>query len=158
MLHLESKEYDLNMLLSFDFELLKEILLKLAKSQDKLENEIKKINAANIKRDNTLLKLEQYVFNSTQYSTDNLNNFNIKTNENDINEINNYNETENTEKNNNINENNININKNNYDENQVKNEKENEQNKTKDDKTNQSYSQNQKISQKNIIIEKKEVE
>ena len=158
MLHLESKEYDLNMLLSFDFELLKEILLKLAKSQDKLENEIKKINAANIKRDNTLLKLEQYVFSSTQYSTDNLNNFNIKTNENDINEINNYNETENTEKNNNINENNININKNNYDENQVKNEKENEQNKTKDDKTNQSYSQNQKISQKNIIIEKKEVE
>ena len=157
MLHLESKEYDLNMLLSFDFELLKEILLKLAKSQDKLENEIKKINAANIKRDNTLLKLEQYVFNSSQYSTDNLNNFNIKSNENenDINEINNYKETENTEKNNNINENNININKNNYDENQVKNEKEKE---NEQDKTNQNYSQNQKISQKNVLIEKKAVE
>ena len=45
MLHLESKEYDLNMLLSF--EMLKEVLLKLSRAQDKLENEIKLINLNN---------------------------------------------------------------------------------------------------------------
>ena len=50
MLKLEQTEYDLNTLFSFD--VLKEILLKLAKSQIKLENEI-----ANIK--NTLILCHQ---------------------------------------------------------------------------------------------------
>ena len=176
MLHLESKEYDLKMLLNF--EMLKEILLNLAKSQDKLENEIKNIHTANIKRDNMLLKLEQYVFNSTtQYSNDNQNNFNARNNENnenvnenDINELNNYKEEEIIGKDNNINENEININENqDFDKNQPKNENENineqKQKKTNDNKdisnqdtnNNQNYSQNQKTTEKNII-EKKNVE
>ena len=41
MLNLDKKEYDLNTL--FSFEVLKEILLKLARSQDKIENDIKNI-------------------------------------------------------------------------------------------------------------------
>ena len=66
MLHLEKKEYDLNMLLNF--EMLKEILLKLAKSQDKLEDEINNMNQLNSKRDKIIIQLEKKIFNSSTYA------------------------------------------------------------------------------------------
>ena len=62
---LEKKEYNLNMLLNF--EMLKEILIKLSKSQDKLENEIKSIHQMNSKRDNLIIQLEKSVFNNSSY-------------------------------------------------------------------------------------------
>ena len=68
MLHLEKKEYDLNMLLNF--EMLKEILLKLAKSQDKLEDEINNMNQLNSKRDKIIIQLEKKIFNSSTYADD----------------------------------------------------------------------------------------
>ena len=45
MLNLEEKEYDLNFLCSFtfDFQMLKEILIKLAKSNIDLQNKLKKL-------------------------------------------------------------------------------------------------------------------
>ena len=49
MLNLGKTEYDLNTL--FSFEILKEILLKLAKSQINLEEEIKKIKNTTSKHD-----------------------------------------------------------------------------------------------------------
>ena len=61
MLHLDSKEYDLNTL--FSFEVLKEILLKLARGQDKLENDVRNMKQ-NIS--NRIIKLEQTIFNSSE--------------------------------------------------------------------------------------------
>ena len=55
----EKKEYNLNAVLNFD--LLKEILYKLLISQENIENEIDKINKANIKRDNDISKLEKII-------------------------------------------------------------------------------------------------
>ena len=61
MINLSSKEYDLNSLFSFDS--LKEILLELAKSQIKLENEIKNLHEENKKRDTTILTLQEIINN-----------------------------------------------------------------------------------------------
>jgi len=61
MLHLDSKEYDLNTL--FSFEVLKEILLKLARGQDKLENDVRNMKQ-NIS--NRIIKLEQAIFNTSE--------------------------------------------------------------------------------------------
>ena len=84
MLHLERKEYDLNMLLNF--EMLKEILLKLAKSQDKLEDEINNMNQMNSKRDKIIIKLEKEIFKTSTYIDDkNQNQFNINQNGNEMN-------------------------------------------------------------------------
>ena len=49
MLKLEEKDYDLNFLFkfSFDFAMLKEILLKLAKSNKDLESRIKHLEKSN---------------------------------------------------------------------------------------------------------------
>ena len=66
MLHLDSKEYDLNTL--FSFEVLKEILLKLARGQDKLENDVRNMKQS---ISNRIIKLEQTIFN-----TENENEFN----------------------------------------------------------------------------------
>ena len=66
MLQLEKKEYDLSFLLNF--EMLKEILIKLSKSQDKLENEIRNIHQFNSKRDSMIIELEKKVFNTTNHS------------------------------------------------------------------------------------------
>ena len=57
MLNLSTKEFDLNTLFSFDS--LKEILLELAKSQIKLENEIKNIQQENQERDKKILSLNK---------------------------------------------------------------------------------------------------
>ena len=52
MLNLDKKEYDLNTV--FNYDILKEILLKLAKSQIKLEEEIKSIKNFNTNRDRAI--------------------------------------------------------------------------------------------------------
>ena len=65
MLHIEKKEYNLNMLLNF--EMLKEILIKLSISQEKLEDEIKSIHQMNSKRDDIIIKLEKTVFNTSDH-------------------------------------------------------------------------------------------
>ena len=61
MLNLDNKEYDLNAL--FSFEVLKEILLKLARGQDKLENDVRNLKQ-NIS--NRIIKLEQTIFNTSE--------------------------------------------------------------------------------------------
>ena len=65
MLHIEKKEYNLNMLLNF--EMLKEILIKLSISQEKLEEEIKSIHQMNSKRDDIIIKLEKTVFDTSEH-------------------------------------------------------------------------------------------
>ena len=161
MLHLESKEYDLNMLLSF--EMLKEVLLKLSRAQDKLENEIKLINLNNSKRDNIIIKLEKTVFNTTTHS-DNIQKASVEKQKNNYNESeNNINEIQDKDLDN-KNQNEININKNlNYDKiNEKQNEKEHintneneqiEQNNQKDESSinNQDFSQNKKSPEKKLV-------
>ena len=62
MLILEKEEFDLNFLFSFDS--LKRILLKLAKSQNKLENEMKSMKQNISKRDKIIFNIRQKVFNN----------------------------------------------------------------------------------------------
>ena len=88
MLHLKNKEYDLNTL--FSFEVLKEILLKLARSQDKLEGDINIIRQNISKRDQILFKLEKAVFNTTSESELNQDDFNQNEIEQNEEEDNNY--------------------------------------------------------------------
>ena len=85
MLHLDKTDYDLNTL--FSFEILKEILLKLARSQDKIENEINTMKKSNIKRDKKISKIAKVMNESLELS------------ENDSNEE--INNDENLEQNNN---------------------------------------------------------
>ena len=85
MLHLDKTDYDLNTL--FSFEVLKEILLKLAVSQDKIEKELNTMKRSNIKRDKVISKITKEMNISLEFS------------ENDINEDNNN--EENLEQNNN---------------------------------------------------------
>ena len=61
MLKLEEKDYDLNFLFkfSFDFAMLKEILLKLAKSNKDLESRIKHLEKSNEEKDNRISNLEE---------------------------------------------------------------------------------------------------
>ena len=62
MLNLSTKEYDLNTLFSFDC--LKEILIELAKSQIKLEKDMKNIQSENQKRDQRILKIQKILNNN----------------------------------------------------------------------------------------------
>ena len=66
MLHLDKTDYDLNTL--FSFEILKEILLKLARSQDKIENEINTMKKSNIKRDKKISKIAKVMNESLELS------------------------------------------------------------------------------------------
>ena len=88
MLNLDNKEYDLNTL--FSFEVLKEILLKLARSQDKIENDINNMKQNISKKDKIILKLQKAVFNQTdgneEDDEDDFNNNEIDDNENKIKE------------------------------------------------------------------------
>ena len=59
MLNLSSKAFDLNTLFSFDS--LKEILLELAKSQIKLENEINTMKEENKERDKKIISLNKNI-------------------------------------------------------------------------------------------------
>ena len=61
MLHLPTKDYDLNTL--FCFESLKEILIELAKTQIKMENELQNIQEGNKERDKTILELKSIMNN-----------------------------------------------------------------------------------------------
>ena len=110
MLNLSSKEYDLNTL--FSFESLKEILIELAKSQIKLENEITNINIENGKRDKKMVNFQKILnnykveINFNKQKDNNENNVDIEDNYNEIENENNDIEEDND---NNENENEINI-------------------------------------------------
>ena len=87
MLHLSEKEFNLNTL--FCFESLKEILLELAKSQIKLENDIKNIYDENKKRDNTIFESTKIINNiqevlKTNEENENHKEFYDKKDENEI--------------------------------------------------------------------------
>ena len=115
MLKLEKTEYDLNTLFSFD--VLKEILLKLAKSQIKLENEINDIKNKLENKEDELQSEEE----EDNYYNNNITNQNINNNIYNSNNQENNNEINNNDKDgNNINEeNNMNqINQNEDKENQ----------------------------------------
>jgi hypothetical protein len=94
MLNLSTKEYDLNTL--FSFESLKEILLELAKSQIKLENDIKNIQEDNKNRDITISNVQKMINNYKKQ--DSFNEINIEeqdnynNNDKDNNFTNNYND------------------------------------------------------------------
>ena len=68
ILNLSTKEFDLNTL--FSFESLKEILLELAKSQIKLENEIKNIKDDNKERDKKIIYLNKFIKNNDIYNSE----------------------------------------------------------------------------------------
>jgi hypothetical protein len=61
MLKLEEKEYDFNLLcnFTFDFEMLKEVLIKLAKSNQKLEKKVKRLEKSNNEKNKRLSTLEE---------------------------------------------------------------------------------------------------
>ena len=62
MLKLNDKDFELNAL--FNYELLKQLLLELAKSQSKLENEMNKMKISNEKRDKIMMKLKERLDNN----------------------------------------------------------------------------------------------
>ena len=73
MLKLNENEYNLDNLLGINFDLLKEILLKLAQSDNKISLEINDINNTNIFRDQRISDLEQKIteLNNTINNIDN---------------------------------------------------------------------------------------
>ena len=101
MLKLDKTEYDLNMLFSFD--ILKEILLKLAKSQIRLENEIDNIKNSLKNKDDDLALEEEDRGDEESYENNNINiNINYSGNnqeENNYDNNNDINENDNVEDN-----------------------------------------------------------
>ena len=69
MLTIEEKDYDLKYLLQFD--MLREILIKLAKNQRSLQNDIDSIKNSNIERDSKIMSLQEYIKGETGDSEDN---------------------------------------------------------------------------------------
>ena len=61
MLKLDEKEYNLDNLFGINFDLLKEILLKLSKSDNNILIEINELKNSNIIRDNQIAELEQKI-------------------------------------------------------------------------------------------------
>ena len=61
MLKLNGSEYNLDNLFGINFELLKEILIKLAKKNDNIIQEISIIKNTNISRDKRISALEQKI-------------------------------------------------------------------------------------------------
>ena len=59
MLSIEEKDYDLSLLLNFN--MLKEILMKLLKNQNVLQNEIDLLKNSNNERDNKIFNIEQLI-------------------------------------------------------------------------------------------------
>ena len=59
MFRIDEKDYDLNFLLRFD--MLKEVLMKLLKNQNNLQNEIDILRNSNVERDNKIMNLEQII-------------------------------------------------------------------------------------------------
>ena len=168
MLKLDKTEYDLNTLFSFD--VLKEILLKLAKSQIKLENEINDIKNKIENRDEDLGFVEQKeeeesYDNNNLIANNNINNYygqnqeyNNENDNNDANENNNI--EENTEKNENQENpeyNNININVNNKNENNILGDKkEDKKEEKKEDKNEEKKEDKNEDKKEDKIEDKKE--
>ena len=181
MLKLEKTEYDLNTLFSFD--VLKEILLKLAKSQIRLENEINDIKnklenkegelQSEEEEDNyynnniTNQNINNNIYNSNNQENNNEINNNDKdgnniNEENNMNQINQNEDKENQEIINNDNNNNNGIQ--NKENNNIENKKdeneiiENNKDKTEDKKETENKTEEKIINEeKNIIIKKTDI-
>ena len=179
MLKLEKTEYDLNTLFSFD--VLKEILLKLAKSQIRLENEINDIkNKLENKEDELQSEEEEDNYYNNNITNQNINNNIYNSNnqennneinnndkdgnnineENNMNQINQNEDKENQEIINNDNNNNIQNKENNNIENK-KDENEiikNNKDKNEDKKETENKTEEKIINEeKNIIIKKTDI-
>ena len=86
MLKLDNKEYNLDILIGINFDLLKEILLKLSKSDNDMLIEINDIKNTNISRDNKISELEQKI-TELNNSINNINNtIKVKSKDNILNE------------------------------------------------------------------------
>ena len=180
MLKLEKTEYDLNTLFSFD--VLKEILLKLAKSQIRLENEINDIkNKLENKEDELQSEEEEDNYYNNNITNQNINNniYNSNNQENNneinnndkdgnnINEENNMNQiNQNEDKENQeiINNDNNNNNIQNKENNNIENKKdeneiiENNKDETEDKKETENKTEEKIINEeKNIIIKKTDI-
>ena len=180
MLKLEKTEYDLNTLFSFD--VLKEILLKLAKSQIRLENEINDIkNKLENKEDELQSEEEEDNYYNNNITNQNINNniynSNNQENNNEINnndkDGNNINEENNTNQINQnedkenqeiINNDNNNNNIQNKENNNIENKKdeneiiENNKDETEDKKETENKTEEKIINEeKNIIIKKTDI-
>ena len=179
MLKLEKTEYDLNTLFSFD--VLKEILLKLAKSQIKLENEINDIkNKLENKEDELQSEEEEDNYYNNNITNQNINNNIYNSNnqennneinnndkdgnnineENNMNQINQNEDKENQEIINNDNNNNIQNKENNNIENKKDENEiiENNKDKTEDKKETENKTEEKIINEeKNIIIKKTDI-
>ena len=181
MLKLEKTEYDLNTLFSFD--VLKEILLKLAKSQIRLENEINDIkNKLENKEDELQSEEEEDNYYNNNITNQNINNNIYNSNnqennneinnndkdgnnineENNTNQINQNEDRENQEIINNDNNNNNGIQ--NKENNNIENKKdeneiiENNKDKTEDKKETENKTEEKIINEeKNIIIKKTDI-
>ena len=180
MLKLEKTEYDLNTLFSFD--VLKEILLKLAKSQIRLENEINDIKNKLENKEDELQSEEEDNYYNNNITNQNINNniYNSNNQENNneinnndkdgnnINEENNMNQiNQNEDKGNQEIINNDNNNNNgiqNKEKNNIENSKdeneiiENNKDKTEDKKETENKTEEKIINEeKNIIIKKTDI-
>ena len=179
MLKLEKTEYDLNTLFSFD--VLKEILLKLAKSQIRLENEINDIkNKLENKEDELQSEEEEDNYYNNNITNQNINNNIYNSNnqennneinnndkdgnnineENNTNQINQNEDKENQEIINNDNNNNIQNKENNNIENKKDENEiiENNKDKTEDKKETENKTEEKIINEeKNIIIKKTDI-
>lgn len=87
MLKIEEKEYDLNFLFqfSFDFQMLKEILIKLAKSNQELESRIKNLEKSNEEKDNRISNLEDKL--NIEYNPEEKNNLTSGENDEELKDI-----------------------------------------------------------------------
>ena len=179
MLKLEKTEYDLNTLFSFD--VLKEILLKLAKSQIRLEKEINDIkNKLENKEDELQSEEEEDNYYNNNITNQNINNNIYNSNnqennneinnndkdgnnineENNMNQINQNEDKENQEIINNDNNNNIQNKENNNIENKKDENEiiENNKDKTEDKKETENKTEEKIINEeKNIIIKKTDI-
>ena len=180
MLKLEKTEYDLNTLFSFD--VLKEILLKLAKSQIRLENEINDIKNKLENKEDELQSEEEDNYYNNNITNQNINNNIYNSNnqennneinnndkdgnnineENNMNQINQNEDKENQEIINNDNNNNNGIQ--NKENNNIENKKdeneiiENNKDKTEDKKETENKTEEKIINEeKNIIIKKTDI-
>ena len=98
MLKIEEKEYDLNFLFqfSFDFQMLKEILIKLAKSNQDLETRVKNLEKSNKEKDNRISNLEDKM--NIDYIPEEKSNLSSGENDEDLNDISEDGQNKNEEK------------------------------------------------------------
>ena len=148
MIKLNKQEYDLNNLLGLNFDMLKEVLMKLSKNQNEIESELNDIRETNEKRDKKISDLEKKIRDLSNIN----NKYNIKINEMmkkmpEKNKLEDYIKNENKNQNDDINNDNKNDNKNddnnnnnNYDNDENYNKKENkEDNEDKNNLNNKNY-------------------